>query len=407
MSDYTNVALPKAALSPHVRDILNRIEDPLLDTKNAVSLPIDCYTSEEWFQFERRAIWDREWIGLGHVGLIPTNGDYFSIEINGDPFLVVRGDDSKIRVMPAVCQHRGHILGNKEGNVEKFTCPYHGWAYKLDGTLSSAPGMGEYATLENLRESHCLPILRSEIWNGFVFVNLDGRARPLGPRLKSLTEDIKNYRMDELIALPTEDYPHNPWNWKWMQENGLEPYHTPVAHKGYHDWAPARLSEFPRWSDKDDGAVYYSTRFTHIDGNFNETQKCLFPAMQTLTEEDRWRVMFGVVPPNLLIAALPDSAFYLITCPEGANSITLRVGFLFPEETQKLPDFNKTLERVIEGFNIVNDQDIRANESIQKGRNSRFAQQGRVAPLEIPLVQLGHWFVSRYKSYALDVNNKG
>ncbi len=386
-----------------VTDILDRMEDPLLAPERAVSLPIECYTSADWFEFERRAVWDREWICLGHHGTIPQPGDYFRVEVNDDPLLVSRGRDGTIGVVSAVCQHRGHLLGEARGNARQFVCPYHGWAYGLDGTLLGAPATAPYATLAELRETHCLPRLRTEIWNGFIFVNLDGRARPLAPRLKAFTAALANHRLADLHALPTDDIPDNPWNWKWMQENGLEPYHTPVAHRGTHDVAPAHQSDFPDWNEDDDAAVYYTTRFIHVDGNFTRSQKCLFPILPTLTLEDRWRVLFGVVPPNLLISTLPDCAFYFLILPHGAGAMTLRVGFLFPEATVQRPDFPQKYAEFVADINAINNEDIAANISVQKGRRSRFARQGRVMPLETPLVQFNHWLVRRYREYAAEL----
>lgn len=389
-------------LAPEVSAILAALDDPLRDPAHAVSMPLACYTSEAWFEFERRAIWDREWVCLGHVATVPQPGDYFRVTINDDPFLVVRGLDGEVRALSAVCQHRGHILGDAHGHARRFICPYHGWTYEIDGTLAAAPSMAPYATLAELQPGHCLPRLRTEIWNGFVFINLDGHAAPLAPRLRGISRLVRNHRLGELSALPPADFPDNPWNWKWMQENGLEPYHTPVCHQGTHDVAPARQSVFPPWDDADDGAIYYTTRFIHIDGQFSASQKCVFPIIPGLTEEDRWRVMFGVVPPNLLIATVPDCAFYFVTIPHGANAITLRVGYLFPAATIALADFNERFERLNSDINAINLQDITANVSVQLGRRSRFANRGRIAPLELPVVQFNHWLVTRYRRYLAD-----
>lgn len=402
MRTPTYSTLPDVDLTPRLQSILERMNDPLLDGDTAVSLPIECYNSEEWFDFELRAIWDREWLCLGHHSSIPNAGDYLSLDLNGDRFLVVRGVDGEIRAMSGVCQHRGHLLGETSGNVKRFTCPYHGWAYDLEGTLVGAPDM----EVKELRKNHCLPLLNMESWNGFIFVNLDGRAPPLAPRLKGFTEVLQNYRIGELQALPPEDFADNPWNWKWMQENGLEPYHTPVAHYGTHDVAPAHQSAFPDWSDDDDGAVYYTTRFIHIDGHFTKSQKCIFPILPKLDETDRWRVVFGVVPPNLLIATLPDSAFFFLTLPSGANKIDLRVSYLFPQSTLDLPDFEQTYERLVKDINAINMEDITANISVHQGRQSRFANRGRVAPLEVPMAQINHWFVRRFRAYAEELERK-
>lgn len=230
-------------------------------------MPPEVYTSAEWFEFEKRAVWDREWICVGHVSHIPKVGDYTSITVNDDPLLVLRDADG-VRVMSSVCQHRGHLLGDTAGNTTMFTCPFHGWSYDLQGKLVSAPEMKAHATLEELQKTHCLPSLRTEIWNGFIFMNLDGKAAPLEARLKRLSKEIENHHLGEMGGTPAVDWVGNPWNWKFMHENAIEPHHTWYLHKGPHDFAPSRLATFSEWDEADDGAIFHPTGFLYKDGNF-------------------------------------------------------------------------------------------------------------------------------------------
>jgi phenylpropionate dioxygenase-like ring-hydroxylating dioxygenase large terminal subunit len=266
--------------------------------------------------------------------------------------------------------------------------------------------MSAHASLEELRVGHCLPRMRTEVWNGFIFINLNAKAPPLKQRLKRVTAELENYRMSELGATPVLEFPDYPWNWKWMQENGLEPYHITHCHKGYHEMAPAHNSRFLEWNEEDDGAVFGEVAWTHIDASFNETGKAMFPPIPTLSERDRWRVAFFVVPPNLLVATLSDLCFYFVVRPHGANSITLRVGFLFPPTTLERPDFDETYAKIMEGFSVINDQDVSANISVQRGRLSRFAKRGRMSPLETPTDHLNRWMVKRYRDYAEELERR-
>jgi len=388
-------------LTGSLKSLLANIDASAADVSAAISLPAECYTSDEWFEFERRAIFDREWVAVGHHALIPRVGDYFSIEILGEPLLVVRGADSEIRVLSAVCRHRGHVLGEAVGNATNgFTCPFHGWSYALDGTLTGAPEMNGTLPFEELRRTQCLPTLRSEVWNGFIFVNLDGKATPLTPRLKALTHEVRNHRMAELAAVPTVDWPNNPWNWKLMQENAIEPYHTHYLHQGPHDFAPSRLASFFDLEPGDDGAVFHPTGFLEMDGGFNVSGKCLLPPIQTLTAAERRRVLFATVPPNLFFGAQPDVVFYFVIVPQSAGKITLRVGLLLPHESLALPTIGLLLKGTIDGISIYNDADTIANTKTFRGMHSRFATRTRYAPKEKTLAQFNQWLVKRYKAYA-------
>ncbi len=407
MSDFTYKTLPELELTPVIRSILDQLEPSNQDVETAVSLPPDVYTSEEWWEFERRAIWDREWVCVGHQGSILNPGDYFSININDEPMLVLKDGEGTIRVMSAVCQHRGHILGEASGNATGFTCPFHHWSYDLKGQLRGAPEMEAHASLKELRESHCLPQLRTEIWNGFIFVNLDGKAKPLAPRLKRLTAEYAPHHMSELHASPTMDWADNPWNYKFLQENAIEPYHTAYLHKGPHDFAPSSLASFVEWEDDDDGAVFHPTGFVELDANFNPDfdYKCRFPVIETLTEKERKRVMFASVMPNLFMGAVPDGVFYYVMIPQGANKMTIRVGGLYPEATLAMPDFNELALATIEGVGVYNDQDTVANSLTHIGLKSRFANRSRYAPREKTLSQVNRWLIKRYLAYAAEFDD--
>ena len=397
---FGSTVLPDVPLTPFIRGILGRIDASVGTVDTAVSLPSECYTSEEWYEFERRAIFDREWVALGHQSFAPNPGDYFSITISDEPLLVVRGKDGVLRVLSAVCRHRGHMLGQPTGHADTFTCPFHGWSYDLEGTLISAPEMKGTLPFEELKRSHCLPMLRSEIWNGFIFVNFDGKAAPLGPRLKVLTEQVRNHDMANLAAPPTVDWKGNPWNWKFMQENALEPYHTHYLHAGPHDFAPSRLATFFEWDDADDGAVFHPTGFLHIDGGFNASSRALMPVIPGLTPEERQRVMFAAVLPNLFFGAQPDCVFFYIIIPESAGKITLRVGLLTTPANLSLPTAPLLLKSTVDGISIYNDQDVVANTLTHQGLRSRYAPRTRYAPKEKTLAQINSWLIKRYKAYA-------
>lgn len=406
MTNFTTKSLPEMELTPFIRSILDQLDESNQDVETAITMPPEVYKSEEWFDFEKRAIWDKEWICVAHVGSIPNPGDYVSINIVDEPLLVVRGNDKEVRVLSAVCQHRGHVLGKTCGNATGFTCPFHHWVYDLKGTLRTAPEMDKQLPIEELREKQSLPQLRTEIWNGFVFANLDGTAKPLGDRVKRLTKAIENHDMGNLVSTDTLDIKDNPWNYKFMQENAIEPYHTAYLHKGPHDHQPSHLVRFTEWDEEDDGAVWRPSGFTHIDGGFNPTQKALAPVIEGLTEEERSRCMFVTILPNLFMGIVPDGVFYFILIPGGANKVTIRAGALYPKSTVELPDFEKTHDAIIDALMLYNAQDTEANAATHVGLQSRFAARSRYAKMEKSLTQVNRWLIKRYIQYAGTIDSK-
>lgn len=406
MTDYVARPLPDVRLNERHVEILEQLDPSDAELAQCLTMPPAVYTCEDWFEFEKRAVWDREWVCVGHHGVIPNAGDYVSITINDDPLLVQRREDGGVRVMSAVCQHRGHVLGEERGNTRMFTCPFHGWSYDETGKLVSAPEMDAHVSLAELQEKYCLPSLRAEVWNGFIFVNMDGKARSLAPRLKRLSKEIENHKLAEMGGIPTVDWGPSPWNWKFMHENAIEPHHTWYLHKGPHDFAPSRLATFAEWDDLDDGAVFHPTGFVKPDGNFTGAFSCLFPVIQGLTENERQRVMFACVLPNLFFGCVPDGCFYYCILPQGANAMTIRVGFVYPKSTLRMENFDVIFKSVVLGLETLNDQDTTANTKVHQGLRSRFAPRGRYAPKEATLPQFNRWLITRYKAYAKELKQR-
>lgn len=406
MTEFTLKPLPPIELTEHIRSILDQLDPSDQDVETAITLPPEVYTSEEWFEFEKRAIWDSEWVCVGHQGSILNPGDYVSININDEPLLMLRDGEGEVRVMSSVCQHRGHVLGEEQGNAATFTCPFHGWSYDLKGQLRGAPETEAHVPLKELRKTHCLPQLKTEIWNGFVFINMDGKAKPLAPRLKRLTKEYERHHIADLHATPFEHWADNPWNYKFLHENAIEPYHTAYLHRGVHDFAPSSLASFVEWDDEDDGAIFHPTGFLELDANFNASYKSLFPIIKTLTEKERKRVMFACIFPNLFMGAVPDGVFYYVMLPHGANKMSIRVGGLYPKETLEQDNFLELAKESIDGVAIYNDQDTDANTKTHLGLKSRFANRARYTPREKTLSQVNKWLIKRYRAYAAKLDDK-
>ena len=45
--------------------------------ETAQIFPAEAYTGEDFWRFERWAIFEHEWLCVGHVNQVPTPGDYF------------------------------------------------------------------------------------------------------------------------------------------------------------------------------------------------------------------------------------------------------------------------------------------------------------------------------------------
>ncbi len=390
-------------LSPRVQDILSALDPKSSDFTTARTMPADVYTSEEFYAFEKEAVFAREWLCVGHVSQVPNEGDFFTIQIADEPLIVTRSQDGVVRVMSAICQHRGYpvTVDGEKGNTKQFRCSYHYWAYNLDGDLVAAPEMTRTCPLAELKAETSLPQLKVEIWHGMIFANMNPDAAPLAPSLSKLEPEFEAYDVGNLGVIKTMEYKNQPWNWKGMHENALEPYHTSFVHQGYHDMAPASMAEFTEWDDSD-GQVMHPTNYRWIDAGFNPTGKAILPILPSLSDKRRTRVMFASILPTVFFALTPDQVFYFLITPETANSMTLRMAWLFPESSVKSAGFDWSFEMQNAVNEVINEQDIYSNTRMQWGQRSRYAKRGRYSWQEGTLPQMNRWLTLRYLRYAAE-----
>src|ERR1700712_1398709 len=99
----------------------------------AQMLPPSCYTDAGFFEFEKDSIFAKEWLCVGRQEWVEKPGDYFTSMHMGEPVVVAKGRDGTIRAMSTVCQHRAMLVAEGHGSTRAFLCPYHHWAYGLDG----------------------------------------------------------------------------------------------------------------------------------------------------------------------------------------------------------------------------------------------------------------------------------
>src|SRR5690349_161818 len=93
----------------------------------ASNLPGDCYTSSAWYEREIETIFMREWLCVARATDLAQRGEYVTLDIAGEPVLVVRGEDDAIRAFSNVCRHRASLVATGSGTCRAFVCPYHRW----------------------------------------------------------------------------------------------------------------------------------------------------------------------------------------------------------------------------------------------------------------------------------------
>jgi phenylpropionate dioxygenase-like ring-hydroxylating dioxygenase large terminal subunit len=378
------------------------LNDPFFDsfassvrpTGEAETLPPQCYTSEEFYRFEKDALFYREWLCVGRQEWIPKSGDFFTAEHANEPLIVARGRSGEINAMSAVCQHRAMLVAEGSGNTHGFVCPYHHWSYDLDGRLVGAPAMNRTCDFDKSR--YGLPRLKVEIWHGFIFVNFDPEAEALATRMEPIEAVVANYEFETLRGPPPQSQEY-AWNWKIQFENNNDGYHASRLHKGLHDFVPSSLASFPEVPRATAG-YYRLNGSLHPNAAFNPTEKALFPVFPNLTEEEQSRLLFVNLPPTLSLVVLNDIVIYLIMDARGPDRHGLTFGSLFHPNATKDPLYEQKLQLNDASTAEIVAQDLHVDLLVQQGLGSKFAPRGRYSWQEDAQRQFNQWLVDRYWS---------
>jgi phenylpropionate dioxygenase-like ring-hydroxylating dioxygenase large terminal subunit len=201
--------------------------------------PIDYTDSIDpaYYAAEQAAVFKRTWLNVGRVERLPRTGSYFTREVAAadTSLIMVRGKDGQIRAFHNICRHRGNKLvwndypaEETAGTCRQFTCKYHAWRYSLDGELTFVQQEAEFFDLD--KRDYGLRAVRCEIWEGFIFVNLDPDAQPLADYLGELAKGLEGYPFAEMTQVYTYKAEVGS-NWKLFIDAFAEFYHAPVLHQ--------------------------------------------------------------------------------------------------------------------------------------------------------------------------------
>ena len=197
----------------------------------AHTIPAPWYTDSRIAELERLNVFSRSWQFAARLEQLENPGQYVTTTVAGEPIVVVRGSDEKLRAFFNVCRHHAMTVMNEPcGYAPHMRCPYHGWTYNLEGELR---GMTEFDGVCDFdRAKNGLVPIRLETWERFVFVNLDSNAAPLKEFLGKLVDLAKPLGFSELKFVERRSYTLD-CNWKVYVDNFLDGgYHVPHMHKG-------------------------------------------------------------------------------------------------------------------------------------------------------------------------------
>jgi Rieske 2Fe-2S family protein len=211
-------------------DVDNRsIEELIASQKPGFALEQRFYTDPAIYELELERIIMRNWVMVAHESEFADIGDFKTIQIAGESAIIVRGSDGEIKAFANVCRHRGSLVClESSGNTRKFSCPYHGWMYDIDGNLTAARSMAEGFD----KSGHGLNEVSLDVLGGLVFICFSDNPAPLEDARKELAEPMAMFGFDNLKLAAHKSYDIDA-NWKLSIENYAECYHCATAHPEY------------------------------------------------------------------------------------------------------------------------------------------------------------------------------
>lgn len=347
---------------PWGAEVSGRLDSDVLDAvrnrPEGCALPARCYLDPSIFELEARRLLLPGWHAVARVDELGEPGDYRAVWICGTRLLLVRDEARRLRAFSGTCLHRAFPIASDCGNARRLVCPYHRWAYDLDGRLRAAPLMEEVDGFA--RDALRLPELPLVEWQGFVLVSADPGAEPITPSLAPLDELLGPCQLHRFIEVDVLDF-DSPFNWKVLVENFMESYH----HLGVH------LDSLQRTNPAE------GTHALDLEGPFAVLEN---PGVDGAPPF--W--VFQVFPSMLFAISrgdAPSLAWYEMQI-DRVDHLHLRIHLLLPEELATDLDVVAWFRKFITDVHL---EDIPVCLGIQRGLASPLWQPGRLSRQERPL----------------------
>jgi phenylpropionate dioxygenase-like ring-hydroxylating dioxygenase large terminal subunit len=351
----------------------------------ASGMPCQMYLDPEVFALEKERIFKREWLFAGHVCRIRNANDYFTLTLLDHPLVITRGADGKVRAFHNVCRHRGMIVAKGEGNTRSFVCPYHAWSYDTGGRLIAAPEMGGVACFDKAQSP--LVEVRSEIVQGIIFVNLDGKAAPLSESIPDLIALMSPWNIEEMEPAYVSEI-SGTFNWKTMVENASEAYHVLATHReSFHGISPAERS----YSTDNAGRAWTDLFTPYVRADAMPSGP-LIPGVPGWASE---RLSFYGLHPNFLISLAADSIIIYHTTVEGPESTRFTWTMYAPPSMKAWDGYDAYMSEMGPWMDQVNREDLGSCEGVHRGMKSSGWRPGRYSLLEKPVWQFHNWYLDR------------
>jgi phenylpropionate dioxygenase-like ring-hydroxylating dioxygenase large terminal subunit len=325
--------------------------DPKQEIEYSWTPPSSWYIDPDFHQAELTRLFHDHWLYLGPAEELKEAGDFVTYERVGQPVVVTRDKDGTLRAFYNVCRHHAACVAAGKGNTDVLTCPYHGWAYRLDGSLRRAPRLGKLENF-NVAEFGLNPV-HLEVWGGLMWVHFSKPEKSVSETYPGLEQYLTAHDIESLRFAKRREYPLN-CNWKVFVDNYLDGgYHVEYLHPDLA--AGLDLDNYE----------------TVIEQNFS-IQRC-----QTADHDERLGrgAVYAFLYPNVMFNRYGEVLDVNLVLPDGPDRCVVVFDYYFSDRCSK-----EFIEKALVDSHQVQMEDVDICESVQRGLKSKGYDKGRYAP---------------------------
>ena len=282
---------------PIPTDLINEADLEHVPVERSFTIPARWYTEPVFDQIDRTTVFEACWQYAGHLSQLRNPGDVVRLKAGAKPVLVVRDADGSVKAFHDVCRHRGGPLRATRSGTCVLQCAYHGWTYRLDGSLRGMPRF-DRTELFDKRDYGLIPV-DVEVWESLVFVRIDDNAPTLAEIMDGIREriapiDIGGFTHNETVVYDVAS------NWKVYVDNFLEGYHVPFVHPEL-----TKMYDFRNYTTE--LSDWYSLQTTPLSEEEN------------IYSSGGGRAFYYFVYPNFMMNILPGRLQTNLVVPDGPD----------------------------------------------------------------------------------------
>ena len=339
---------------------------------------------------------------IGHVSEFSNTGDFKVFNMANESAIIVRSPDGNLKAFANVCRHRGSLVClEQSGTIRKFSCPYHGWVYGLNGNLIQVRDMPD----DFDKKDYGLHGLSLDIVHGLVFICFSDNPPSLESAKKELKDPMTDFDFENMKVAASKMYPIEA-NWKLSIENYQECYHCATAHPEYAKMHTMMLDREKRermQNHMHENMIACGLRDLEIEKTninapsgeqgYEYSRTALFkgyktgsrdgepvaPLLGKLKDYDGGASDLSIGPFSFFLAYSDHVVCYIFS-PVDQNNSQCEIYWLVRGDAEEGKDYNK--EELMYLWDITTEADKEIIVNNRKGVESRYYQSGPFSGME-------------------------